>query len=53
MRRLILGTYIIIIIIEAGGVHWTRVAQDRSLWHSVGKAYVQQWTYNMVVSNFT
>jgi hypothetical protein len=21
-----------------------RVAQDRSLWHSLGEAYVQQWT---------
>jgi len=28
------------------GVTWQRLAQDRLLWKELGKAFVQQWTYN-------
>ena len=28
------------------GVAWQRLAQDRQLWRELGKAFVQQWTYN-------
>ena len=28
------------------GVAWQRLAQDRQLWKKLGKAFVQQWTYN-------
>jgi endonuclease/exonuclease/phosphatase family metal-dependent hydrolase len=31
-------------LVKVAGVRWMRVAQDRSLWHSLGEAYVQQWT---------
>jgi len=28
------------------GIAWQRLAQDRQLWKELGKAFVQQWTYN-------
>ena len=28
------------------GVAWQRLAQDRQLWKELGKAFIQQWTYN-------
>ena len=27
-------------------VAWQRIAQDRQLWQELGKAFIQQWTYN-------
>ncbi|KPJ21040.1 hypothetical protein RR48_00071 [Papilio machaon] len=31
-------------LVKVAGVHWMLAAQDRSLWQSMGEAYVQQWT---------
>ena len=31
-------------LIKVAGNRWMRTAQDRSLWRSLGEAYVLQWT---------
>lgn len=31
-------------IVAVAGSRWMEAAQDRSSWHSMGEAYVQQWT---------
>jgi hypothetical protein len=32
-------------MLNVAGVRWMRVAQDRPLWHSLGEAYVHQYTF--------
>ncbi|CAK1584698.1 unnamed protein product [Parnassius mnemosyne] len=31
-------------LVRFAGSRWMQVARDRALWHSLGEAYVQQWT---------
>jgi hypothetical protein len=31
-------------LVKVAGSRWMRAAQDRSLWRTLGEAYVQQWT---------
>jgi hypothetical protein len=40
-------------LVKVAGIRWKRVAQDRSLCHSLGEAYVQQWaSFGFVMFKF-